>query len=66
MKGKILLASMIAALAILVISPAANAAVNISIHGYADKTSYMPGDKVTVTIFLYEGGTDTINLLNIT
>jgi hypothetical protein len=26
----------------------------------------MPGDKVTVTIFLYEGGTDTINLLNIT
>jgi hypothetical protein len=57
---------MIAALAILVFSPAANAAVSISVYGYTDKTSYKPGDKVTVTVFIYEAGTDTINLKNVT
>jgi hypothetical protein len=66
LKGKILLASMIAALAILAFSPAANAAVSINVNGFTDKTSYVPGDKVTVTVFIYESGTDTINLKNVT
>jgi len=66
LKEKILLASLIAILAFLAISPVANAAVNISVYGYADKTYYKPGDSVTVTFFIYEGGTDTINLVNVT
>jgi hypothetical protein len=66
LKGKILLASMIAMLTILAFSPAANAAVNISISGYLDKPNYMPGDTVTVTFSVYEGGSDTINLANVT
>jgi hypothetical protein len=66
LKGKILIASMIAALAILVLSPATHASTNISVYGYTDKTNYNPGDTVTVTVFIYEAGTDTINLINVT
>jgi hypothetical protein len=57
---------MIAALAILVLSPATNAFTNISVYGYTDKTNYNPGDTVTVNVFIYESGTDTINLINVT
>jgi hypothetical protein len=66
LKGKILLASMIAALAILVFSPAANAAATVAVSGYTDKTSYMPGDTVTLTFFLYNEGPDQIVLVNVT
>jgi hypothetical protein len=57
---------MIVALAILVLSPAANANTSISVYGYTDKSHYNPGDTVTLTAYLYEGGTDTINLVNVT
>jgi hypothetical protein len=54
------------ALAILAFAPVANAAVSISVYGYTDKTNYMPGDTVTVTVSIYEAGTDTIILKNVT
>jgi hypothetical protein len=66
LKGKILLASMIAALAILAFSPAANAAATVVVYGYTDKTSYMPGDTVTVTFYIYNYGPDQIVLKNVT
>ena len=66
MKGKILLASMIAALAILAFAPAANAFTNIIVSGYSDRTNYKPGDTVTVTIYLRQAGTDTIVFANAT
>jgi hypothetical protein len=66
LKGKILIASMIVALAILVLSPATHAFTSISVYGYTDKTSYNPGDTVTVTVFIYESGTDTVTLINAT
>jgi hypothetical protein len=66
LKGKILLASVIATLIFLAVSPAANAAVSITPYGYTDKTSYNPGDTVTLKLFIYEGGTDTFNLINVT
>jgi hypothetical protein len=66
LKGKILLASMIIALAILVSSPAANASASVSVYGYTDKTNYMPGDSVTVTFYVYNYGPDQIVLANVT
>jgi hypothetical protein len=66
LKGKILFASMIVALAILAFSPAANANVAITIYGYTDKTNYNPGDTVTLTFFIYESGTDQVVLANAT
>lgn len=66
LKGKILLASMIAALVIFAFSPAANANVAISVYGYTDKANYNLGDTVTLTFFIYEAGTDQIVLANAT
>ena len=66
MKGKILIASMIAALAILALSPATHAAAGINVYGYTDKTYYNPGDTVTLSVFMYEAGTDTLNMINAT
>jgi hypothetical protein len=66
LKGKILLASMVIALAILVSSPAANAIASVSVYGYTDKTNYMPGDSVTVTFYVYNYGPDQIVLANVT
>jgi hypothetical protein len=66
LKGKILLASMIVALAVLAFSPAANANVSITIYAYTDKTNYNPGDTVTLTFYIYEAGTDQIVLANAT
>jgi hypothetical protein len=66
LKGKILFASMIVALAILAFAPAANAYTTIVVSGYCDKTNYKPGDTVTMTIYLRQAGTDTIVFANAT
>jgi hypothetical protein len=57
---------MIAALAILALSPATHAAATIGVYGYTDKTYYSPGDTVTLTVFIREAGTDTIVMINAT
>jgi hypothetical protein len=57
---------MIIALAILVFSPAANASATTTLYGYTDKTSYMPGDTVTVYFYIHNYGPDQIVLANVT
>jgi hypothetical protein len=66
LKGKILIVSMIAALAILALSPATHAAAGVIVYGYTDKAYYNPGDTVTLTVFMHEAGTDTIIMINAT
>jgi len=66
LKTKILLSVMaITLFAVSFITPV-KAVASISIYGYLDKTQYMPGEKGTLKIWVYNDGTEDIILKTIT
>lgn len=54
------------ALSALVFAAPVNAAASVSIYGYVDKTQYLPGDKGTLKIWVYNDGDVDFILKNVT
>lgn len=66
MKGKILLFLLTITLITLVSVSNVGAVADIEIYGYTDKTQYMPGEKGTLKLLIYNEGTEDIILYNVT
>lgn len=66
LKGKILLILLTMTLITLVSVSSVGAVADIEIYGYTDKTQYMPGEKGTLKIWIYNEGTEDIILYNVT
>jgi len=66
LKEKILVISIMVALTMLVFMPASSALPLIGVYGYTDKPQYLPGETVTVKVYIYNYGPEEIVLKNVT
>ena len=68
MEKKILLPTILVVLAAaaLALTHTAECAANVKVYGYTDKFQYMPGETVTLKLWVYNHGPDEIVLKNVT
>jgi hypothetical protein len=66
LKGKLLLVSVAAIMALIACAPLAQAIPSVVVNGYTDKPYYKPGETVTLKFWVYNEGPEDIVLKNIT
>jgi hypothetical protein len=65
MKGKVLFAFVVLAVAGLAFLPLSNAATTLAVYGYTDQAFYKPGDSGTLYFWVYNSGSTALILANV-